>query len=125
MTSPEPKSSDNTSKIIVAIISVGAAIILTILWTQGKLDFIPRHWEADYLKAVRETAIDPDSVQFRRVEGPLNRIVCGEWRARNRMGAYVEWQPFMVRDIGSGRTNWFVSTNVSFHQCRMRQLGID
>lgn len=123
MEAQAPAEMSNTSKIITAIVLTGAVIVGAILWTQGKLDFIPRAFEPDYLKVVRESAVDPDSVEFRRVEGPLNKTVCGEWRGRNRMGAFVEWQPFMVRDIGSFGTNWYVSTNLTYAQCLMRRAS--
>lgn len=121
MEAQAPAEMSNTSKIISAIVLTGAVIVGAILWTQGKLDFIPRAFEPDYLKVVRESAVDPDSVQFRRVEGPLNGTVCGEWRGKNRMGAYVEWQPFMARNYGVVQSRWRISNNLTYQECMTRR----
>tara|TARA_R110002049_G_scaffold275802_1_gene453939 strand:+ start:1126 stop:1452 length:327 start_codon:yes stop_codon:yes gene_type:complete len=39
--------------------------------------------------------IDPSSVQFRNLVSYSGGVVCGEFNAKNRMGAYVGYQEFI------------------------------
>jgi hypothetical protein len=49
-------------------------------------------------ETIREAAFDPDSVQFRNVvlKPSFQRsIICGEYNAKNRLGGYVGYKPFV------------------------------
>ena len=113
----------NTSKIVASIIVTGAIIVVSIFWTQGELDFLPRALEPEYLRVMRASAIDPDSVEFRNVTGPQNNLVCGEWRAKNRFGAYVEWRVFALRERTHG-TGWSETFTRCLLDCTSRQHGL-
>lgn len=63
--------------------------------------------EGDAKKAVAASLSDPSSVQFQNVTSYSNNVVCGEFNAKNQMGGYVGFKPFVY--------NWrgLVSYNIS------------
>lgn len=62
-------------------------------------------WEASAIPAaeaaVRDVMRDPDSTNFRNArvlagDTPEQRLVCGEYNAKNAYGGYVGFQPYLV-----------------------------
>ena len=56
-------------------------------------------------KKIEGQLIDPSSVQYRNIivkNGPSSVIVCGEFNAKNRMGGYTGFKPFVYNIAGSG-----------------------
>lgn len=51
--------------------------------------------EAEAKKAVAASLTDPASVQFQEVKSYNQNVVCGEYNAKNRMGGYVGFKPFI------------------------------
>lgn len=74
----------------------------------------------DHLKELfknHSQLIDPDSVQIRNLTrgelGSLRRW-CGDVNAKNRMGGYVGWQPFIISINGSDVTVFIGEEDESF-----------
>ena len=51
--------------------------------------------QGDAKKAVAATLTDPSSVQFQNVTSYSNNVICGEFNAKNQMGGYVGFKPFV------------------------------
>lgn len=49
-------------------------------------------------RAVKSLLKDPDSAKFREVSVIASNVVCGEVNAKNGMGGYGGYTPFMFRD---------------------------
>ena len=58
--------------------------------------------EAKVIRLVQATLTDPESAQFRGVRRSGSAsFTCGEVNAKNRMGGYVGFTPFMVAADGA------------------------
>lgn len=49
-------------------------------------------------KEIESTLIDPSSVQYRNIVAYSEDAVCGEFNAKNRMGGYVGFKPFVYQN---------------------------
>lgn len=63
------------------------------------------HLKSNLLDVVRHELADPDTAKFRGVRissnwTPAGGMACGEVNARNRLGAYVGFQKFVVMADG-------------------------
>lgn len=50
---------------------------------------------SNMLKTVSENFSDPTSIQFRNIHSPDHATICGEVHAKNKMGGYVDFMPFL------------------------------
>jgi hypothetical protein len=71
---------------------VNKILYLSILLALSGCDVGP---EGEARKAVAASLTDPSSVQFQNVTSYSENVVCGEFNAKNRMGGYVGFKPFV------------------------------
>lgn len=50
---------------------------------------------SNMIKTVSGNFSDPTSIQFRNIHSPDQTTICGEVHAKNKMGGYVDFMPFL------------------------------
>lgn len=95
----------------------GVGLIVLLLWYWYFGEHRPKQRA---IAAVSESLVDPESAKFRNVR-TVGDAVCGEVNARNRMGGYGGFSPFVYRNgeiaVGAGNSRDLATTAVIERLC--------